>query len=374
MKTRALTVMAILAAAVFFAAACGPGGDLRVEQSVSGTDQIQADGKSPSLRIVSGTTTWGIPTSLTSHRGMMFASVDGRYGVGVQAIDTRTSQALGTVITSYSPSSLTTVASTPTVIWVLTSGQGSSRLTYFDTRNLETAQLLHTIGVQGTVDGMGQHPLILPSDTSLVGATTSALWLVTHDAHGYMLVRRDAHTSKVDRLALATSGAPGVAVTNRRVFVFLQARKSGSVRIQTRDSAGTVVATSLPLQIPGFQPRSLRGCGDQIFGWTHSTHRASLFGVRSNGERLRFSKQLPPFVEVFRAGDISGVNGIELSDHCRTVWAATASGYSGVVSRLRASSLGVTGQINTSYISALLWMGWSLWGASVDHSAVMRIR
>jgi hypothetical protein len=109
-----------------------------------------------------------------------------------------------------------------------------------------------------------------------------------------------------------------------------------------------IIATSPPVRLDGtFQP-ILAGCQDEIFGWTRDSHGAALLRVNATGALPRYSRRLPPYALPPK------LKAIAFSDHCKTVWVATISHDLGVVSRLHASSLSVTGQLHTAYLRALL--------------------
>jgi hypothetical protein len=355
-------------------AACGPSHGLRVEHRVTRADLAGAEGRIPNMRVVSGTTVAGLPVSLASNGRTIFATVLGVAGLGVQAIDPRTSQARGLVLTGYLSNVPGSITTTPDTLWVLAPLHDRAELVHIGRQHPEAAKTLQTIGARLILASLYKYALIFPRDTWLVGATPAAVWLVSHTTIGYTLWRSDVQTLEVRRFALASDDVPGVAITSRGVFVLLRSGRGGTVRIQTRTSEGAILATSRPLTIEGFQPRPLRGCGTQLFGWTSGPRGVALFAVDATRGRLRYSKRLPPSAFYPSGASKSRVNGIALSDHCRTVWAATASDDIGVVSRLRASSLAVTGQINTSVIVALLWLDGSLWATSVDQAAIVRIR
>ncbi|MDX6563961.1 MAG: hypothetical protein QOD65_3775 [Gaiellales bacterium] len=366
-------VLTMLVLSAVPAAACGPSHGLRVEPGVTQPAPDRA-GTTADIHVVSGTTVAGLPVALASNGRTIFATVIGLAGLGVQAIDPRTSQARGVVLTGYLSNVPASITTTPETLWVLAPLQDRSELIHIDTRKPRIMQTVQTAGARLGIYSFDRRPLVLPRDTWLVGTTPFAVWLVSHTTTGYTRWRRDVQTWEHSHFALSTDDVPGVVITARHVFVFLRSGHEGTVRIQTRDTGGAIVATSPPLRIQGFQPKPLRGCGNQIFGWTRGPRGVGIFGIEPTGGRLRYSKLLPPSAFYPSGVSKTGVNGIVLSEHCRTVWAATSSDDIGVVSRLRASSLTLTGQVDTSPIRALLWSDGSLWGTSVDHAAIMRIR
>jgi hypothetical protein len=316
----------------------------------------------------------GLPVSLTSNGRTILVSVLGVAGLGIQAINSRTSKALGIYLTEYLSNVPGSMASTPKYAWILAPLRDRSELARINMRDPDTVKTLQNVGVWGQLFNLSKYAIVLPIDTWLVGTTPAAVWLVSHTTSGYTLWRCDVRTFEVRHFALASNDVPGVVVNSRRVFLFLRSGHEGIVRIQTRDSEGTILGTSRPFKIDGFQPRPLRGCGDQIFGWTSGPHGVALFGIDATGGRLRYSKLLPPFAFYPSGVSKTAVRGLTLSDHCRTAWVATSSDDIGVVSRLRASSLEVADQINTPSIGALLWMDGSLWGTSRDQAAIVRFR
>ena len=373
MKTRGL--MVTLALSALFAAACGPSRGVRLESTAAQTNQDNVGGgSSAKIRVRTGTGVAGIPTSLASSDRRLFTSVTGLYGLRLQAIDTRTGKALGAILLPYYASYVSAkITSTPNTIWMLVPVGYRSELIHLDLQDPETAGILRTAGRQWGIRGLRKHILTFPADTSFVGMTKSVLWFVSHTVRGYTLQRLDMQTSAVTRFELASAEEPGVAIVAGRIFVLLRSGEDGSVLVQSRAASGKIVATS-SMKIPGFQGRRLAACGNQIFGWTRDTRGVTIFAMSATGGPPRYSKRLPPFDE------LEFVNAIVLSDHCRTVWVATSYDGLGVVSRLRASSLAVTGQINTAYIRTLLWMDGSLWGASPDqrrhhaHSLIQPMR
>jgi hypothetical protein len=365
-------VLVTLLLSAVLLAACGPSHGLRVEHGVTRDGSIGAGG-SPNIRIA-GTTVAGLPVSLTSHGRTILVTVLGVAGLGIQAINSRTSKALGVYLTQYLSNVPASIASTAQYAYILAPLRDRSELTRINLRDPDTVKILQTVGVRGQLYNLSKYAIVLPIDTWLVGTTPAAVWLVSHTTSGYTLWRCDVRTFEVRHFALTSNDVPGVVVNSRRVFVFLRSGHEGIVRIQTRDSEGTILGTSRPFKIDGFQPRPLRGCGDQIFGWTSGPRGVALFGIDTTGGRPRYSKLLPPFAFYPSGASKTAVRGLTLSDHCRTAWAATSSDDIGVVSRLRASSLKVADQINTPSIGALLWMNGSLWGTSIDQAAIVRIR
>lgn len=381
MNIRRLTILLI---AAVFVAACGPSRGLRVEPANTPVDQLGADTVVGTTRVISGTTVFGQPGSLTSDGNTIWASLADPTRLNIQAIESRTAHERGTVFTQVgaqaagSVRSQVTLASTPGTIWILVrSGQGRSQLQHFATRQ-EPARSAARFASPEQLTRLLRHPAVaFPPDTRLVGATGSTLWLVSHTGRGYTLWRYDTLAPKLAGTALASEGSPAVAVTSRRVYVLLQARLRRTVVIQTRDSSGNLIRQSSPLRIEGtFQPGPLGSCGNRIFGWTRDWRGdAVLIRIDASSSSVTYSSSLPPATRPV------SLRAIAFSDHCENVWIATYS-YggpgvlvtAGAVSRIQASSLKVTGQIDNILADALLWTHGSLWASDGAHGTVLRIR
>jgi hypothetical protein len=367
MNTGRITVL-VLVTLVF--TACGPSRGLRLERATPSADIVGADTKIGTTHVVSVTVVNGPPGPLASDGRQIWVSAPAFGTVSVQAIASRPGTAGGVISMPYRGYLPAAIATTRGTMWILVKpSQGHSQLLHIHTRQDPVRSVAPIFGRIVAPRDLRRQALAFPRDTRLMGATRSALWLVSHTARGYSLWRRDLQTSKLSRFALASNGSPGVAVTSEQVFVVLQTRPPSTVVIQTRDLRGRITATSSPLRIDRtFQPAPLGACQDQIFGWARDSRGATLFRVAATGARPKYTETLPPLENP------SKLRAMAFGNHCRDIWVATVSHSSGAVSRLSTSSLTVTGQINTSYIRALLWAHGSLWASDLEHNAVLRIR
>jgi hypothetical protein len=364
--------------------ACGASRGLRVEPANTPVDQLGGDTVLGTTRVISGTAVFGQPGSITSDGNTVWASLTDPSRLVIQAIDSNAAQERGIVFAQLLPQAEGTfsrqiaLASTPGKIWILVRpGQGQSLLQYFATRQEPARSAARFVSPEQQTRLLRNPAVHFPNDTRLVGATESTLWLVSRTGHGYTLWRYETPASKLTGTALASVGSPGVAVTSRRVFVLLQDRLRRTVVVQTRDSSGKIMMQSSPLRIEGtFQPGPLGSCGGRIFGWTRNWRGdAVLFRVDADSSSLTYSASLPP------ATRPATLKAIAFSDHCQSIWIATYSYggpgvfvVAGAVSRLQASSLKVTGQINDVLADALLWTRESLWASDGRHGTVLRIR
>lgn len=369
MNTGRITVL-VLVTLVF--TACGPSRGLRRERATPSADIVGADTKIGTTHVVSVTVVNGPPGPLASDGRQIWVSVPAFGTVSVQAIGSRLGTAGGFISMRYRGYLPAAIATTRGTMWILVKpSQGHSQLLHIDTGQYPVGSVAPAFGGTRMVTPRDprQQALAFPRDTRLMGATRSALWLVSHTARGYSLWRRDLQTSKLSRFALASNGSPGVAVTSEHVFVVLQTRPPSTVVIQTRDLTGRITATSSPLRIDRtFQPTPLGACQNQIFGWARDSRGATLFRVDATGARPKYTETLPPLENP------SKLRAMAFGNHCQDIWVATVSHASGAVSRLSTSTLTVTGQIDTSYVRALLWAHGSLWASDLEHNAVLRIR
>ena len=288
----------------------------------------------------------------------------------MQALDARSGQQRGEIDTPSRAAIWPSVSTTPGVLWILIRPDaGGSRLVHLPvltaTGHLSVPEAGHVYGARL----LARDRFSFPRMTRLVGATASALWLVSRTTAGYTLWRRDIRTASVRRFSLPSVGSPGLATGGDRVYVLLQTRSPRRVVVQTRDTDGEVTATSPPIAMQGtFEPTPLAACGGRVFGWTRNAQGAALFELRASAGVARYSGRLPPRIHP------SKLTGIALDSRCENVWVSTVSGAEGVISRLRSATLSVTGQIDTSYIRALLWTGGTLWASDLEHQAVLRLR
>jgi len=367
MKARRFAALALTA---LVAAACGPSRGLRVEQvNPPAADLLGSFTTIGGAHVTSATIVMGQPGQMVADGKRIWVSVRASDMVAVQAMDSGPGRAGGAIATPYREALPTAIAVTPGAIWILAKPpQGHSQLLHIDTRQEPVRVATSIEGRALAPRGLRRQALAFPRDTRLVGATGSAIWLISHTARGYWLWRRDLRTQVLSRFALASAGSPGVAVTADNVFVLLQTRPRSTVVIQTRDSAGRITATSSPVRVARtFQPTPVAACGDRIFAATRDSHGAALFEVSAAGGTPRYTKTLPPLANP------SKLKAIAFGDRCQDVWVATVSRGSGVVTRFRGSNLTVTGRINTSYVRALLWADHSLWASDPVHEAVIRI-
>jgi hypothetical protein len=317
--------------------------------------------------LLSATAVSGLPISLVATDGTIWVSTVNSL---VQALDGRSGHQRGEIDTPSRAAIWPSISTTPGVLWILVRPDaGGSRLVHLPMR----ATIGHlSVPEAGHVYGSRLLPrdrFSFPRMTRLVGATASALWLVSRTAAGSTLWRRDIRTASVRRFSLPSVGSPGLATGGDRVYVLLQKRSPRRVVVQTRDTDGEVVATSRAIAMQGtFEPTPLAACGGRVFGWTRNGQGAALFELHASGGVARYSRRLPPGTHP------SKLTGIALESHCQNVWVSTVSRAEGVISRLRSTTLAVTGQIDTSYIRALLWTGGTLWAADLEHQAVLRLR
>ena len=345
---------------------CGAARGIRVEASDTPPDQVGRPTGDAAIRELSATPVSGLPTALVETGSTVWVST---YAPGVQALDGRTGQLGGSIDTPSRAEVTPSIATSPGVLWILIRpDQGGSRLLHvaFGARSGEM-----TLTARQSLSSrmLPRDPFAYPRQTRIVGATRSALWLVSRSGTGYALWRRDLRSAAVRRFALASAAPPAVAAGADRVYALLPTGGSGAVVVQSRTEDGTVLSTSAPIHLQGaFQPEPLVTCGDRIFGWTRTATGAALFALPATRGSPRYSPRLPP-----RARP-SKLTAIALTQSCRSIWVSTVSGSAGVVSRLSSTSLAPSRQLETSYVRALLWTGRTLWASDLQHQAVLRIR
>jgi hypothetical protein len=376
MNVRRLTMLLLVAVSL---SACGPDRGLRVEQT--GVTASQASG---SIHVQAAITVLSPPYTPTLEGHTIWAGVQlADRGQAIQAVDAGTAQGRGIVALPRSVQAGVELASTPDTIWMLTTEHPGthSRLQRLGTR-VEPARSAARAMLPAPVDSFAvlEPVLTFPRNTSLLGATNSAVWLLSFDKHGYTLWRCDVRTLRVARFALLSQGIPGVAITPQRVFVVRTAQHRHAVSIETRDASGRVIAESPRIQIAGqfisgfFSP--LSACGNQIAG--SATRSGSVFAIRLDaaGAPPRYSRSLSsPGKDKRQAGYVAATT---FGDHCRSIWVAMQTQtyprpIAGFVTRLDASTLGVTGQVGNVVASGLLWADGSLWASDTEHAAVLRI-
>jgi hypothetical protein len=361
-RIAALTSLAVLATG------CMASRGIRTEPPETPPEEFAGGSARTTIRLLSATAVSGLPSALVSTGDEVWVSIV--QDPGVQALDARNGQRRGEINTPVRAGTWPSVSTTPGILWILVRRDaGGSRLTHL---------LVHPVAGQPPVPSarlvyasraLPGDSFVFPRMTRLVGATSSALWLLSRAATGYTLWRRDLRAGTIQRSSLPSFGSPGVATSADRVYVLLQTRSPRRVVLQTRDTAGVVVRISPPIRTQGtFEPSPLVACDGQIFGWTRSARGAALFDLMASGSVPRYSGRLPPHSRP------SKLTAIALDRDCQNVWVSTVSHASAVISRIRSATLAVSGQIDTSYIRALLWTRGTLWASDLAHQAVLRFR
>jgi hypothetical protein len=366
MRARSVAFSALVA---LLATGCGAGRGIRTEPSETPLDQLVSGSPGTAVRVLSAIVVLGLPVSLVSTGDAVMVSTFA--SPGVQLLDSRTGRRGAMIDTPTRAGVSPSIAATPGVLWVLIRPEeGGSRLLRVPVGRPTGSMSLFSAGM-GFASRLYPRDLFsYPRMTRLVGATRSALWLVSRSASGYTLWRRDLGTAQVRRFPLASVGSPGLAISDERVYVLLQTVAPRGVVLQTRSPEGDVVATSPTTHMQGtFEPVPLAACGGSVFGWTRNSQGAALFDMPGGGSgEPRYSHRMPPF------GPPSKLTAIAPAPGCRSIWVSTVSGASAVISRLRASTLTVASQLETAYIRALLWTHGALWAADLEHQAVLRMR
>jgi hypothetical protein len=368
MTKRLLTMLCLVS---LVATACGPNRGLRAEQADAPADQVGAGSSFGAVRVLSATPTSGTPVSLATDGSTIWVSAVDVSTVFVQAVTAGTGRAGGTLGLAERSYAALAITTTPSTLWMLARPQGQTRLFHVPTDQGSARAITRSARFGTRLDELRGQGVALPAATRLAGATRSAVWLISQSAGTYILWRVDVATSKRTGFPLSSHGWPGVAVTPQQVYVALRTGRPNTVAIQTRDPDGAILGQSEPLRLTGaFQSRPLAGCHGSIFGWTRSESGAALFRVDAAGHALTYSHRLPP-----RERDHpSKLTAIAFDKNCRSVWVATVNRAAGVVSRLRASSLELTGQLETPYVGTLVWTHMSLWASDLVHHAILRIR
>jgi hypothetical protein len=320
------------------------------------------------MHLLSATVVSGLPNFLVSTGDTIWVSTFA--DPGVRALDASSGQLGGAITTPTRASTWPSVGTTPGVLWILVRLEaGGSRLTHLLVQRVPGRLVRRPAGLGFSSRRLARDSVIFPRMTRIVGATSSALWLLSHTAAGYTLWRRDLHIATVRRYALASYGSPGVATDADRVYVLLQVRSPRGVILQTRMTDGRLLATSGVISTQGtFEPSPLAACDGDVFGWTRTALGAALFELHASAGVPRYSRRLPPLTRP------SKLTAIAPGRNCRNVWVSTVSGATGIVSRLRGSTLAVTRQIDAPYIRALLWARGTLWASDLAHQAVLRLR
>ena len=374
MNTRGMTIL-ILAALTL--SACGADRGLRFEQAGVTANQVEPGSTSGSMRVKSAITVLSPPQTMTLAGNTIWASVQfADRNQAIQAVDARTAQVRGIVDLPFSVRAIAALTSTPNVIWMVTykPAGGHWELQRLGTRveparSAARSEVPPRFGPFATLEPV----LSLPGVTEFLGATNSAVWLLTYHKHRYTLWRCDTGTLRIARFPLAGAAMPGVAITSQRIFVLLPAHHRHAVSIQTRDASGRVIAESPLIQLDGqLLPRPVSVCGTQIIGVVYRRGVSVAVRLDPSESPPRYSKRLS------LEANGSYVGASTFGDHCRSVWVATVEqsypGPSlGFVTRLDTSSLEVTGRIGNIVASGLLWADGSLWASDVQHAAVLRI-
>jgi hypothetical protein len=363
-----MRVAAVLGVICLTAAGCGPQRGLRVEHmDGSGNSAVGL------IHIASGTTMPGIPDALAADGGTIWVSVYGPRVSIVQPLATRTAQTGGFIESPFRSDLPLAIATTRGRLWILVQPpQGPARLLDVKTHERDALEVVRYARLGWSPRATRRRALSFPRSTKIAGATTSAVWLTADAGTHHVLWRLDAQSSELSRFELASHGTPGIIVTPRGVYVLLRTRLASMVVIQKRNSAGRVIRQSPPFRLRGaFQPGPLAACRDELYGWTRTPQGAELFRAEAHGNGAIYSQPLSPRVN---SANPPTVTAMTLDNRCRDVWIGTINEEAGLILRLRASSLAVTGRVNTAYVRTLLWTRGSLWASDLEHHAVLNVR
>lgn len=379
--------LAILLLAALTLSACGPHRGLHFEQTGVTSGQVEPGSTSGSIHVKSATTVLSRPYTLTTQGHTIWAGVQfaDRYQA-MQAVGTDTAQGRGIVNLPPSVKVVAALASTPGVIWMLTYEPAGAhwRLQRLGT-HVEPARSAARAIVPARRDSLAtlEPVLSLRGSTELLGASNSAVWLLSYHKHSYTLLRCDARTLRVTRFPLTSDGRPGVAITPERVFVLLPAHRRHAVSIETRDPSGRVTATSPLVQLAGqLMSSAVSACGTQIAGFANRRGFTVVVRLDAAGSPPRYSRHFSALANGRRqaGGYVTASFGTAstFGPHCRSIWVATEEatypGPSiGFVTRLDTSTLNVTGRIGNVVADRLLWTGGSLWVSDLEHAAILRI-
>ena len=376
--------LAILMLAAVTLSACGPDRGLRVEQTGVTASRPEPGATSGSIRVKAAITVSSPPHTPTLEGHTIWAGVQfADRGQAIQAVDMDSAEGRGIVALPRSVQVGVALASTPNVIWMLTSEPPGthSRLQRLGTR-VEPARSAALAMLPARVDlvALPEPVLSFPRSTTLLGTTNSAVWLLSYEGRSYTLWRCDVSTLRVARFELASEGIPAVAITPQRVFVVRTARRRHAVSIETRDVSGRVIAESPEITIAGqfiSGPVSpLSACGDQIVGSVYQNGSVVALRLNAAGSPPRYSRDLLLPAKGMRGGGY--VTASTFGDHCRSIWVATMSQTfpqpsAGLITRLDAATLNITGQVENVVASGLLWADGSLWASDIEHAAILRI-
>ena len=247
--------LAILMLAAVTLSACGPDRGLRVEQTGVTASRPEPGATSGSIRVKAAITVSSPPHTPTLEGHTIWAGVQfADRGQAIQAVDMDSAEGRGIVALPRSVQVGVALASTPNVIWMLTSEPPGthSRLQRLGAR-VEPARSAALAMLPARVDSFAlpEPVLSFPRSTTLLGTTNSAVWLLSYEGRSYTLWRCDVSTLRVARFELASEGIPAVAITPQRVFVVRTARRRHAVSIETRDVSGRVIAESPEITIAG---------------------------------------------------------------------------------------------------------------------------
>jgi hypothetical protein len=384
MNFRTLAIL-LLAALTF--SACGPDRGLRFQQTGVTASQVEPGSTSGAMHVKAAITVLSPPESLTLEGHTMWAGVQfADRNQAIQAVHPDTAQERGIVDLPFSVKFVVALASTPNVVWMLTIEQPGARwrLQRLGT-SVEPARSAARAVLPASSDSVAtlEPVLSLPRNAELLGATNSAVWLLSHHGHGYTLWRCDARTLRIARFPLTSDGKPEVAITPQRVFVVLPAPREHAVSIETRNASGQVITKSPSIQIAGqLLSGRVSACGTQIVGLSYRRGVTRAVRVDAAGSSLRYSNRLSTLTDGSRRADgrfiASFGTASTFGDHCRSIWVAMEEQtypepISGFVVRLDTSTLKVTGRIGNLVASKLLWTDGSLWASDMEHAAVLRI-
>jgi hypothetical protein len=359
----------LLVAIALVAAGCGASRGVRIERADVATVAVGGSASGTGLHVISTTIVSAAPGPLATDGDTLWVSTVGGGTPGVQSIAAVTGQPGGLMGTPYRSDLPAMVAHTSEDLWILVRPpHGRTRLLHFDTAPATARAIARSAPLAWMPEYVPYQTLRFPRRTRIVGSTRSALWLVSRDARGYGLWRRNARTGKLVRVPLASQGSPAVAVTPTRVFVLLRPGDGKGMVLQTRGADGRIAGRSVAVPTVGpLQAARLSACGTDVVGWTRSATRTAVFRLdAATGEAT--IRNLAPLPHP------TTVTAIAFGPRCRDVWVATTTYARGAVSRYRAADLVETGTLDSSYISALIWTRGSLWASDDLHDAVIRIR
>ena len=210
MKGSRLAALVLLG---LLASGCGAARGIRVEASETPPGQLAGSFGDTAIRVLSETPVSGAPIALRSTGSTVWISTD---SPGVQALDAR-SGVLGVLIDTPTQAEVApSMATSAGVLWLLVwAEQGGSRLLHLP---LGSASGAMSAAAQVSSRMLPRDAIEYPRQTRIVGATRSALWLVSRSGRSYTLWRRDLRSAEVRRFRLASFGSPGLATDGRHVY------------------------------------------------------------------------------------------------------------------------------------------------------------